>query len=282
MIATTTTPPKPFIKWVGGKSKLIPQIAPYIPQEFGTYYEPFLGGGAMFFHLQPKRAVLLDSNPELINAYWEVRDNCDALITRLHEHEQLHNHEHYYKVRAQTPKLLGTVERAARFIYLNKTGFNGLYRENKSGQFNVPIGTQKTPWTVDKEGLLAASNALQPININILCHGINGFPAEKLSLGDFVYFDPPYQRVSETSDFTSYTKDGFGQNDQIALRNLFGELADNGVSVMLSNSDHPFIREIYTQWKIVEISAARSINSVAAKRGKVGEVLVVANCGKEK
>jgi DNA adenine methylase len=274
MISTITTSPKPFIKWVGGKSKLIPQIAPYIPQEFGTYYEPFLGGGAMFFHLQPKRAVLSDTNEELVNAYQEVRDNCGVLIKRLYEHEQQHSSDYYYTIREKSPEELSDTGRAARFIYLNKTCFNGLYRENKSGKFNVPVGKQKTPWTVDEDGLWAASEALQ--SAEILGRSFRHLPSP--SSGDFVYFDPPYQPVSKTSDFVGYTKDGFGKDDQIALRNLFGELAGNGVSVMLSNSGHPFIREIYAQWTIVEISAARSINSVAAKRGKVGEFLVMANC----
>ncbi len=272
---------KPFLKWAGGKTGLLPQIIPHIPAKImGTYYEPFLGGGAMFFRLQPERAVLSDSNAELINAYVQVRDACDRLIQRLHGHQHLHSQAYYYQVRGQSLQLLTDIERAARFIYLNKTCFNGLHRENKSGQFNVPIGSSKTPWSVDKEGIKAASLALQ--DAEIVCRNFKDFPKHDLKDQDFVYLDPPYQSVSKTSDFTSYTRDGFTGGDQVSLRQLFGFLDSQGVPVALSNSDHSFVREMYDQWAIHSISARRNINSKSDGRGCVGEVLVTANCREEK
>lgn len=268
---------KPFLKWAGGKSSLLPQITPHIPSKIaGTYYEPFLGGGALFFHLRPKRAVLSDSNAELINAYLQVRDNSSTLIQRLHGHEKNHSQAYYYEVRGRRLDLFfGTeIERAARFIYLNKTCFNGLHRENKKGEFNVPIGRSKTPWAVDVDGIKAASEALQ--SAEILHQSIKDFPI-KIDSGDFVYFDPPYQSVSKTSNFTSYTKDGFEESDQVYLKNLFVSLAKDGTAIALSNSDHPLIREKYNGFEIHDIQARRNINSKGAGRSCVGEVLVTAN-----
>lgn len=266
---------KPFLKWAGGKSSLLPQITPHIPSTIaGTYYEPFLGGGSLFFHLRPKRAVLSDVNPELINAYLQVRDNSSILIQRLYGHQKNHSQAYYYEVRGKRLENLTESERAARFIYLNKTCFNGLHRENKKGEFNVPIGSSKTPWTVDAEGIKTASEALQ--NAEILHQSIKDFPIQ-LDAGDFVYFDPPYQSVSKTSNFTSYTKDGFKESDQVYLKNLFFSLAKDEVAIALSNSDHPLIREKYSGFEIHDIQARRNINSKGAGRSCVGEVLVTAN-----
>lgn len=268
---------KPFIKWAGGKSKLIAQFLPHIPSEIkGTYYEPFLGGGAMFFHLQPKKAVLSDINPKLVNTYIQVRDNVPGIIFLLKEHQANHSQKYYYKIRQSYNNPTDSIESAAQFIYLNKTGFNGLHRENKSGEFNVPVGKSKTPWIVDECGLRAASQALH--NAEIVCRGIKDFPVNELGLEDFVYLDPPYQSVSKTSNFTSYCKDGFTEKDQETLQELFQILSMEGVAVALSNSDCEYIRKLYNGNIIHDISAARCINSKGNKRGNVGEVLITANC----
>ena len=267
---------KPFIKWAGGKSKLITQFLPHIPSEIkGTYHEPFLGGGAMFFHLQPQKAVLSDINPKLVNTYIQVRDNVSDIIDLLKEHQSNHSQQYYYKIRDRYNSPTNSIESAAQFIYLNKTGFNGLHRENKSGGFNVPIGRSKTPWIVDEDGLKAASQALH--NAEIVCRGIKDFPDE-LGMGDFVYLDPPYQSVSKTSNFTSYCKDGFTEKDQEYLQELFHSLSMGGIAVALSNSDCEYIRKLYNGSTIHDIQASRCINSKGDKRGNVGEVLITANC----
>ncbi|MBD2122134.1 DNA adenine methylase [Trichocoleus sp. FACHB-262] len=261
--------PRPFLKWAGGKSQLISQYQPYFPQEFVTYYEPFLGGGAVFFHLLPKQAILTDINPELVNVYCCVRDQVEPLILRLQEHQKQHSHDYYYQVRAENPTT--NLERAARLIYLNKTCFNGLYRENSKGNFNVPIGRYKNPGICNAELLRSVSLALRSTVIVIK-------PFEAIldcaNREDFVYFDPPYYPVSSTSNFTAYSRYAFNQEHQIRLRDVFVKLASRGVKVMLSNSDCEFIRELYAGFNIHAIAAARSINSKASKRGKITEVLV--------
>lgn len=263
------TSPRPFLKWAGGKSKLIEQYTPYFPKDFKTYYEPFLGGGAVFFHLQPKNAVISDINFELINTYCCVRDNLEQLIPLLEKHQQEHSNEYYYQVRGQFGNT--EVERAARLIYLNKTCFNGLYRENSKGLFNVPIGRYKKPTICNTELLHLVSEALQSAQI-----AVRPFDCvvDYAKIDDFVYFDPPYYPLSPTSNFTAYSCYSFTKNEQIKLKNLFVELAERGVKVMLSNSDCPFIRELYYNFTIHEISAARTINSNAEKRGKITELLI--------
>jgi DNA adenine methylase len=261
--------PRPFLKWAGGKSKLIQQYIPYIPKEFNTYYEPFLGGGALFFHLLPKSAVLTDINPELINIYRCVKDKTEPLIALLVEHQDKHNKDYYYRVRQRSYDT--DIERAARLIYLNKTCFNGLYRENSKGKFNVPIGQYKNPKICHPDLLYAASTALQSAQIEV-----KGFEEilKNAKSDDLIYFDPPYYPISTTSNFTGYSRYCFSKNDQIRLRDVFAELAIRGVKVMLSNSDCELIRNLYSDFKIYNISAARAINSNAKKRGKIGEVLV--------
>lgn len=266
--------PRPFLKWAGGKSKLIQQYIPYFPNKFETYHDPFLGGGAIFFYSYSfhsnTQPFLTDINPELINAYCCVKDNVESVIHLLEEHQLRHNKDYYYDMRSRT---LGTpIERAARLIYLNKTCFNGLYRENSKGEFNVPIGTYKNPKICDSDLLRTVSAALKFAKIEVR-------PFEAIldyakTEQDFVYFDPPYYPLSPTSNFTAYSRYSFNESDQIILRDTFAELAVRGVKVMLSNSDCPFIREIYQDFKIHEISASRAINSNANKRGKIGEVLV--------
>jgi DNA adenine methylase len=264
------TYPRPFLKWAGGKTRLISQYKDYFPQHYQTYYEPFLGGGAVFFHLQPSHAVLTDINADLVITYRCVRDNLEELITLLQAHQQRHNSEYYYDVRNYHN---GTdLTKAARFIYLNKTCFNGLYRVNSQGKFNVPVGKYKNPGICQEEVLRVASLALQKVEIK------QANFAEVLNYAtgtnDFVYFDPPYYPLNKTSNFTAYSNFCFDENQQIKLRDIFIELADKGVKVMLSNSDCPLIRDLYSDFNVHTISAARSINSNAQKRGKITEVLV--------
>jgi DNA adenine methylase len=264
------TYPRPFLKWAGGKTRLISQYKDYFPQHYQTYYEPFLGGGAVFFYLQPSKAVLTDINADLILTYRCVRDDLEDLITSLQAHKQRHNSDYYYDVRNS---YTGTdLEKAARFIYLNKTCFNGLYRVNSQGKFNVPVGKYKNPGICQEEILKLASESLKKVEIKqasfekVLNYATGS--------NDFVYFDPPYYPLNKTSNFTAYSNFCFDENQQIKLRDIFIKLADKGVKVMLSNSDCPFIRDLYSDFNIHTISAARSINSNAQKRGKITEVLV--------
>ncbi len=286
---STQTPekisPRPFLKWAGGKTKLIQQYLPYFPQEFKTYYEPFLGGGAIFFHLlhgsplnggnlrtglPPQSAVLTDINLELINAYRCVRDRLDELIFLLEQHQLSHSQDYYYQMRSLPG--YSDIERAARLIYLNKTCFNGLYRENSKGEFNVPIGRYKNPKICHPDLLRSVSVALQSAEIEV--RGFEEVLKFAKNSEDFVYFDPPYYPLSPTSCFTAYSRYSFDKKNQIRLRDTFVELGRRGVKVMLSNSDCPFIRDLYTGFKIHPISAARAINSQAKKRGIISEVLV--------
>lgn len=263
-------PARPFLKWAGGKGRLIPQYEPYFPKHFRTYYEPFLGGGAIFFHLQPGHAVLSDVNLELVNVYTCIRDQVNDVLEHLDNHARQHCQNYYYQIRALTSST--PAQQAARFIYLNRTCFNGLYRENSKGQFNVPMGRYKKPKICNPTLLQAVSQALQPVQIHQQ-------PFEAIldvaqSAQDFVYFDPPYHPISATSDFTAYSRGAFTTDDQTQLAQVFTELAHRGVQVMLSNSDCPFIRDLYQDFNVHSIQAARAINSNPQKRGKIAEVLV--------
>lgn len=270
LIQTIQHSPRPFLKWAGGKSKLIKQYIPYFPKNFKTYYEPFLGGGAVFFHLQPKNAVITDINLELINVYRCVRDNLAELILLLEKHQYNHSKEYYYQIRSS--KNINELERAARIIYLNKTCFNGLYRENSKGEFNVPMGRYKKPNICNLDTIGSASVALQSTVIEV--RAFEDVLNYAKTSDDFVYFDPPYYPLSSTSNFTAYSSYSFNEYDQIRLRDTFVELAKRGVKVMLSNSDCSFIRELYSKFKIYEITASRAINSNTKKRGGITEVLV--------
>jgi DNA adenine methylase len=265
-------PPRPFLKWAGGKGRLLAQYRPFIPK-FKTYYEPFLGGGALFFDLKPPRAVLSDINPELVNVYQCIRDRVESVITQLEHHRQHHDRDYYYLVRAQ--EFVDPVERAARFLYLNKTCFNGLYRVNRSGKFNVPMGRYKNPRICDPTLLRAASTALK--SAIILERPFAAVLEDVKSAEDFVYFDPPYYPLSPTSDFTAYSRGAFTADDQRYLRDVFVQLTQRGVKTMLSNSDCSFVRDLYEDYKIETISATRAINSNPDKRGKIQEVLIVSN-----
>ncbi|MBF2036470.1 MAG: DNA adenine methylase [Leptolyngbyaceae cyanobacterium T60_A2020_046] len=271
--STSSLTARPFLKWAGGKGRLLEQYQTYFPQRFRQYYEPFLGGGAVFFHLfgGARSAVLADLNPELVNVYRCVQHDVERVIDRLQIHQERHCAEHYYAVRAQT-QLTCPWQRAARLIYLNKTCFNGLYRENSKGNFNVPLGQYKRPKICDRETLRNAAAALQVAHIVEEPFTAVGDRAQGST--DFVYFDPPYHPISATSNFTGYSRYGFRAADQVRLRDVFSELADRGVQVMLSNSDCELIRDLYAEFHIHEIWAARAINSNARRRGKITELLI--------
>ncbi|NET30973.1 MAG: DNA adenine methylase [Cyanothece sp. SIO1E1] len=266
----TANPPRPFLKWAGGKGRLIQQYIPYFPKYFHTYYEPFLGGGAVFFHLLPERAILTDINAELVNVYCCIRNQVEALIALLQVHQENHEKDYYYWVRANSGAT--DIERAARLIYLNKTCFNGLYRENSKGEFNVPMGRYKNPTICNPHLLRAASAALQSAALDV--QPFRAMLDAAATSQDFVYFDPPYQPISATSNFTAYNRYAFSQHDQMKLRDTFAMLAQRGVKVMLSNSDCPLIRDIYSDFNIHTIWAARAINSNSKKRGKITELLI--------
>lgn len=270
---------KPFLKWVGGKQQLLAQYEAYFPTAFSRYIEPFVGGGAVFFHLWnsnrlPQQVRLFDNNEELINAYRVVRDNVDALINLLAEHKKNHSKDYYYRVRQLDRENINLtdVERAARTIYLNKTCYNGLYRVNSKGQFNVPIGSYKNPRILYEEVLAAASIALQNVSLEV------GDFRQLLTVakkGDFIYFDPPYDPLSKTASFTSYTAGNFGDQDQQDLANVFTTLTDKGCLCMLSNSYTGFIRELYKAFRIEVVYAKRAVNSDANGRGNIKEALII-------
>ena len=264
----------PFLKWAGGKSRLLAAYADHFPERFGAYHEPFLGGGAVFFHLRPGQAVLSDANPRLIELWTVVRDEPEALWAQVRVHRGAHGRAYYYRCRDRfnAAQGLSRVERAGLFLYLNKTCFNGLYRENKRGEFNVPFGDYADPRIVTEEQLWAASRALRGVELrNEDFVGV----VDRARPGDLVYFDPPYVPLSATSSFTSYHHKGFDLTLQAELAGLFHRLAERGVHVMLSNSDVPLVRELYQGWTLVEIRAPRSISRVGDQRHAVGELLVL-------
>jgi len=272
---------QPFIKWVGGKRGLLTQILLHFPKEFGNYYEPFIGGGAVFFELfsqgllKDKKVILSDINKELINTYIIVRDKPYDLIKNLESYKKQHSKEFYYEIREldrkEEYKNLSNIEKATRFIYLNKTCFNGLYRVNKKGYFNTPMGKYKNPNISDKETILNASEALQ--NVTIECKSFE----EVLNFAtknDLVYFDPPYYPLNKTSNFTSYDSNSFLEDKQIELFNVFKNLSNKGVNVIQSNSNSEFIRDLYKSFDIQIVNANRFINAKSSGRGKINEVLI--------
>ncbi len=265
---------RPFLKWAGGKRQLLKQYSPFFPgrEDIQRYYEPFLGSAAVFFHLQPNDACLADVNENLVEVYQVVQHDVGRLIEIL---GQYHNDEkEFYRVRSQNPVELSRVERAARLIYLNKTCYNGLYRENKKGEFNVPFGRYKNPAICDPARLRTASKALQMVKLKVA-----DFEEVVVSarMGDFVYFDPPYAPLSSTSNFTSYNRLGFNMDDQQRLAATFDHLTSEACSVMLSNSSTPLVHELYEGkgYRLIEIKARRFINSKADGRGPVTELLIL-------
>lgn len=265
----------PFLKYVGGKSRLLPELLSRAPLTYGRYYEPFVGGGAMFFALAPRHAVLNDANAALMACYRAVRDEVEEVVDLLSYYKENHDKEMYYL--ARTKWNAGGFEteagRAAAFIYLNKTCFNGLWRVNRKGHFNVPMGDYKNPAIVDAAGLRAASHALRPGACSLMSGDFDA--VEGATAGDFGYFDPPYHPVSETSNFASYVKGGFAEADQCRLARTFKGLVAKGVYCMLSNSDTPFVRELYSGFRIDTVQCGRSVSSKIGKRGKVNEVIVI-------
>ncbi|MDE2986527.1 MAG: DNA adenine methylase [Chloroflexota bacterium] len=271
---------KPFLKWAGGKTSLLPELLEAAPEQIETYYEPFVGGGALFFALQAagrfKRAVLSDSNKELINAYTQVRDDVDGLVRALSVHQRKYREaedraEYYYTIRGK--KLTCSLGGAANLIFLNKTCYNGLYRVNSKGRFNVPHGRYVNPTICDEGNLRAASEALQGVELRVADFADGPRLA---GAGDFVYFDPPYVPLSETAYFTSYTAKEFGMVEQERLARTAAELAERGSRVALSNSGHPEVKSMYSSevFKLDEVHAKRAINSDAKKRGPVREYLI--------
>jgi DNA adenine methylase len=264
----------PIVKWAGGKSRLLSQYEAYLPAQFKRYFEPFAGGAAVFFWLKGERpafsANLSDSNHELINCYQVVQSAPRDLLERLTQMSQDHTTDYYYRVRAEQPG--DEVGRAARLIYLNKTCYNGLYRVNSAGQFNVPIGRYKKPSIVQEEKIWAAHQALQ--GVTLTTHPFEE-AVRSARKGDFVYFDPPYQPLNPTSNFTSYTKDSFGEAQQCLLAQVFKRLVQRGCHVMLSNSDSEFVQDLYRDFERIEVQAPRFINSNSQKRSAITELLIL-------
>ena len=264
---------KPFVKWAGGKRQIIDELKKYIPDEFNTYYEPFIGGGALLFELAPKKAVINDSNAELMNVYQVLCDDSKfkKMCRVLNNYEANHSEEFFYEIRNKdknknTFNRLSDYTRAARTIYLNKACFNGLYRVNSKNEFNVPFGKKSKVNTYDGNNLITVSNYLTMNDIKILNKDFEEV-LKDAKKGDFVYFDPPYD--SDNNIFTSYTEEGFGKDEQRRLAKVFKELDQKGVYVMLSNHNTTLINELYKDYHIHVIEAKRNINSNGKKRGKV-------------
>ena len=269
--------PHPFIKWAGGKRQLLSQIDPYIPKNFNKYIEPFLGGGALFFYLLPKNAILNDINQDLINTYRIIKENVSELIISLKKHKN--EEEYFYKIRSvdrnsEEFNRWSDVEKASRTIYLNRCCYNGLYRVNSKGHFNAPFGKYKNPKFCDEENLKAVHKVLKNVKLMNNSFELSFNFAEK---DDFIYFDPPYVPLSESANFTSYTKSSFKKEDQIKLFNVFKELDQKGCRLLLSNSYNEFILKLYKNYQINIVSAKRAINSDPDKRGEIKEVLITNN-----
>ena len=267
----------PILKWVGGKRQLLSEIIPLIDESCDNYVEPFIGGGAVLFRLQPKKAIINDYNTELINVYRTVRDDLDGLVALLKEHEKYNSSDYYYEVRAldRTPDFdkMSNLERAARIIYLNKTCYNGLYRVNSLGQFNSPYGKYKNPNIVNEVVLRAISKYLNRNEISIRSGDYKDV-LNDIEKNSFVYLDPPYMPISSSSSFTGYTEGGFGYDKQVELKEECDKLNSKGVHFLQSNSDCEEIRELYKAYRIKVVKAKRAINSDAKKRGQINEVLI--------
>ena len=272
--------PKPFVKWVGGKRQLMQDLENNFPKQFTTYHEPFLGGGAVMFNLLTKKSQLScnvsDFNSDLILAYVTIRDKLEKLIESLENHSKNYHKnstEYYYEVRKQEPKQ--QIEKLSRLLFLNKTFFKGLYRVNKKGQFNVPLGRYTNPNIVNKENLTAVSKILQSKKIKISCRDFEAVLGDAKK-GDLVYFDPPYQPVSSTANFTSYTHRDFTEDDLERLAKLADQLHSKGCYVLLSNSNSKTVKDFFSKkyWKISSINVNRAINSNAQKRTGHKEIII--------
>ena len=274
---------KPFVKWAGGKNGLINSLISFIPKNFNSYFETFVGGGALFFYLKnlnilnSKKIYLNDKNTELINAYKQIKINPNKLLEELEILKNNHSKEYFYKIRNLDRDFdfysLSEVFRAARFIYLNKTCFNGLCRYNAKGNFNTPIGSYKNPKIYDKDLIFSVHKVLKNVSITNKDFEVVSLKAKK---GDFVYFDPPYYPLNKTSSFVSYT-DNFSANEQIRLYKLFKMLDCEGIKVLQSNSNTDFIKELYKDFEIIEVISKRAINCKGDKRGKITELIIRGN-----
>lgn len=273
----------PFVKWAGGKTQLIPSLSKYIPPKFNRYLEPFLGGAAFFFYLSSDvnlrfKPLLADTNMELVNTYKVIRNSVDELVKILKYHQVQYNlspYDYYYELRARV-KPLTEVESAARFIALNKTCYNGLYRVNKRGIFNVPMGRYKNPLICDSSNLRNVSLLFRKLETSLIASDYESFLVNNAQEGDFIYLDPPYNPVSTTANFTGYTKVGFNREDQDRLANVFQQLDRRNCNVLLSNSETPYVRKLYEKFAeyMVTIEVKRQINSNATKRSGHRELLI--------
>lgn len=266
----------PVLKWVGGKRQLIDEIEKVLPKKYSTYYEPFIGGGAVLFALQPDKAVINDINGELINVYNVIKEDVEGLISDLLKHKN--ESEYFYSMREkdrdkEVYNSLTDIEKASRIIYLNKTCYNGLFRVNKSGEFNSPFGNYKNPNIVNEITLRAVSNYFNKANITFL-NGDFEEALKNIRKGSFVYLDPPYDPVSSSANFTGYDKGGFDRQQQVRLKEVCDSLNKKGVKFLLSNSATDFILDLYNEYEIIKVKAKRNINSNADLRGEVDEVLV--------
>ncbi len=266
----------PVLKWVGGKRQLLEAFAPLLPEKIPSYCEPFFGGGAVLFSLQPHKAHINDINNELIQCYCTIRDCVDELIDELRKYRN--EADFFYSVRnldrdRAKYESLSNIERAARLLYLNKTCYSGLYRVNSAGEFNTPFGKYKNPNIVNEQALRAVSQYFNAADITFTSTDYSEV-LRNVGKDTFVYLDPPYDPISTTANFTSYSKEGFGKEEQIRLRECCDELNSRGIRFMLSNSATPFIKEQYSHYNQTIVFAKRAINSVGTKRGKVDEIVI--------
>lgn len=270
---------QPFLKWAGGKRQLLPVIKEFIPRQYTQYYEPFVGAGAVLFSLQPQKCLINDTNSELINCYRVIKEQPEELLALCQQHQDQNCQEYYYQLRKQDReenfKYLSNIERAARIIYLNKTCFNGLFRVNSSGQFNVPYGNYANPLIADRNTIKAVSIYLNQAKVQII-EGDFEQAVHKAQKGAFIYFDPPYHPLSATSSFTGYSMNGFGEEEQKRLKKVCDRLTTQGCQILISNSAANFIRSLYDdpKYEIVEVKATRAINAIGSKRGKINEFLI--------
>ncbi|KXT74451.1 Methyl-directed repair DNA adenine methylase [Streptococcus sp. DD10] len=276
-ILTSKVVLQPFTKWTGGKRQLLPIIKSLMPTSYNAYHEPFVGGGALFFNLTPQKAFINDFNAELINCYQQIKDNPEILIELLTIHQENNSKVYYLDLRAADRdgriQQMSDMERAARIMYMLRVDFNGLYRVNSKNQFNVPYGRYKNPKIVDSDLILAISEYLNNNHVTIQTGDFEK-AIEDVQTGDFVYFDPPYIPLSETSAFTSYTHEGFSYEDQIRLRNAFKRLSNKGAYVMLSNSSSPLVEELYQEFHIHYVKTTRTNGAKSSSRGRISEIIV--------
>ncbi|KGR73338.1 DNA adenine methylase [Streptococcus phocae subsp. salmonis] len=268
---------QPFTKWTGGKRQLLPIIKSLMPEKYNNYFEPFVGGGALFFDLSPKVAFINDCNSELINCYKQIKDNPVKLIELLTIHNNNNNKEYFLSIRSADRdgriEEMSPVERAARIMYMLRVNFNGLYRVNSKNQFNVPYGRYKNPKIVDPDLIFSISNYLNHNIIHIMNEDFEE-AIKHVKANDFVYFDPPYIPISETSSFTSYTHEGFSYAEQVRLRNAFKKLGEKGAFAMLSNSSSPLVEDLYEGFYIHKVKAFRTNGASSSSRGKISETII--------